>query len=69
MTQPAPEQNTLDVLLDRGAGRLSKEVVKAVEDQTRQIEQWTKDFVDRSEAVTERVFERLENQSRPRSTR
>ena len=68
MSEPANVPNALDDVLER-LSHASSQIVKAVEDQTRHIDQWTKDFVDRSEAATERLLKRFEQQSRARSTR
>ena len=63
MSEPANVPNALDDVLER-LSHASSQIVKAVEDQTRHIDQWTKDFVDRSEAATERLLKRFEQQSR-----
>jgi mevalonate kinase len=62
MSDPANTPNALDEMLDR-LSHASSQIVKAVEDQTRQIDEWTKDFLDRSEAATERLLKRFEQQS------
>jgi hypothetical protein len=63
MSEPANVPNALDDVLER-LSRASSQIVQAVEDQARQIDQWTTDFLDRSETATERLLKRFEQQSR-----
>jgi uncharacterized protein Yka (UPF0111/DUF47 family) len=63
MSEPTNAPSALDELLDRMSDA-SRQILKAVDDLTHRIDQWTKDFVDRSEAATERLLKRFEDQSR-----